>query len=106
MLGPAKMYFIIFGALTIVGGVIGYVKAGSMPSIIAGSITGILLIVAGFILPEHRVAGLVIALVVSLLLAGQFVPKFIRTGKAMPAGMMSILSVIGIVVAIVTWLKK
>jgi hypothetical protein len=43
---------------------------------------------------------------VSLLLAGQFVPKFIQTGKAMPAGMMSILSVIGIVVAIVSWIKK
>jgi uncharacterized membrane protein (UPF0136 family) len=106
MLGPAKIYFIIFGALTIVGGVIGYVRAGSTPSIIAGSITGILLLIAGFILPEHRVAGLLTALVVSLLLAGQFVPKFIRTGKAMPAGMMSILSVIGIIVAIVAWLKK
>ena len=106
MLGPAKIYFIIFCALTIVGGVIGYVKAGSAPSIIAGSITGVLLLIAGFILPEHRVAGLLTALVVSLLLAGQFVPKFIRTGKAMPAGMMSILSVIGIIVGIVAWLKK
>ena len=28
MIGPAKIYFIIFGLLTIVGGVIGYVKAG------------------------------------------------------------------------------
>jgi len=40
------------------------------------------------------------------LLAAQFVPKFIRTGKVMPAGLMSILSVIGIVVAVVAWLKK
>jgi uncharacterized membrane protein (UPF0136 family) len=106
MLGPTKIYFIIFGALTIVGGVIGYVKAGSTPSIIAGSITGILLLIAAFILPEHRVAGLATALIVSLLLAGQFVPKFIRTGKVMPAGMMSILSVIGIIVAITAWVKK
>jgi uncharacterized membrane protein (UPF0136 family) len=101
-----RLYFLIFGALTIVGGVIGYVKAGSVPSIIAGAITGILLLVAGYILPEHRAAGLVTAFVVSLLLAGQFVPKLIRTGKVMPAGLMSILSVIGIVVVIVAWLKK
>jgi uncharacterized membrane protein (UPF0136 family) len=106
MLGPAKIYFFIFGALTIVGGVIGYVKAGSVPSIIAGTITGVLLLVAGFILPEHRAAGLAIALITSLLLAGQFIPKFIRTGKAMPAGMMSILSAIGLIIAIVAWLKK
>src|ERR1700720_3509991 len=106
MLGPAKIYFIIFGALTIVGGVIGYVKAGSAPSIIAGAITGVLLLAAGFLLPEHRAAGLAIAFVTSLLLAAQFVPKFMRTGKAMPAGMMSILSVIGLIVAIVAWVKK
>src|SRR5207244_6794874 len=99
-----KLYFLIFGALTIVGGVIGYVKAGSTPSIIAGAITGVLLLVAAFILPEHRTAGLAMALIVSLLLATQFIPKFIRTGKAMPAGMMSILSAIGIIMAIVAWM--
>ena len=101
-----RLYFLIFGALTILGGVIGYVKAGSVPSIIAGAITGVLLLVAGALLPEHRAAGLAAAFIVSLLLAAQFVPKFIRTGKVMPAGLMSILSVIGIVVAVVAWLKK
>jgi uncharacterized membrane protein (UPF0136 family) len=100
------IYFLVFGALTIIGGVIGYVKAGSMASIIAGAITGVLLLVAGWILPNNRTIGLAIAFVVSLLLAAQFVPKLIRTGKVMPAGLMSILSVIGIVVAIAAWLKK
>lgn len=101
-----QLYFLIFGALTIVGGVIGYVKAGSVPSIIAGAITGVLLLVAGWILPGNRTVGLAMALIVSVLLAVQFVPKLIRTGKMMPAGLMSVLSVIGIVVAIVAWLKK
>jgi len=102
----AKLYFIIFGVLTIAGGIVGYVKAGSVASIIAGSITGVLLLVAAFLLPEHRAIGLASALILSLLLAGQFVPKFLRTGKVMPAGIMSILSVIGIVAAIVAWVKK
>jgi uncharacterized membrane protein (UPF0136 family) len=100
------IYFLIFGALTIIGGVIGYVKAGSLPSIIAGTITGVLLLIAGWILPANRTTGLVIGLIVSLLLAAQFVPKFIRTKSVMPAGLMSVLSVIGIVVVIVAWLKK
>jgi uncharacterized membrane protein (UPF0136 family) len=106
MLTPAKIYFIIFGVLTIAGGIVGYVKAGSLPSIIAGSITGILLVIAGSLLPEHRAIGLATALVISLLLAAQFIPKFIRTGKAMPAGMMSVLSAIGIIMALVAWMKK
>jgi len=105
-MGPAKIYFIVFGILTIAGGVVGYVKAGSLPSIIAGSITGVLLLVAAFLLPEHRAVGLATAFIVSLLLAAQFVPKFVRTGRVMPPGMMSVLSVIGIIAAIVAWAKK
>ena len=102
----AKIYFIVFGALTIVGGIVGYVKAGSVASIIAGSITGVLLLVAAFVLPEHHMVGLATACIVSLLLAAQFIPKFLRTGKVMPAGIMSLLSVIGIIVVIVAWVKK
>jgi len=102
----ARIYIIVFGALTIVGGIVGYLKAGSVASIIAGSITGILLLVAAFLLPEHRTIGLATALIVSLLLAAQFVPKFLRTGRVMPAGMMSILSAIGIIAVIVAWVKK
>ena len=105
-MAPVKIYFILFGILTIAGGVIGYVKAGSMPSIIAGTITGLLLLLAAFLFPDYRLVSLALGLVVSLLLAGQFIPKFIRTGKVMPAGMMSILSVIGIIMAILAWMKK
>jgi len=101
-----KVYFLIFGALTIIGGVIGYVKAASLPSLIAGSITGVLLLVAGALLPEYRAIGLATGLVISLLLAAQFIPKFFRTRKVMPAGLMSILSVIGIIVALFAWTQK
>src|SRR4030095_7512483 len=102
----ARIYFLVFGVLTIAGGVVGYVKGGSVPSIIAGSITGVLLLVAAFLLHEHRAIGLATAFIISLLLAAQFAPKFIRTGRVMPAGMMSILSVIGVIAAIIAWVKK
>ena len=106
MIGPAKIYFIIFGLLTIVGGVIGYVKAGSTASLVAGSISGIALLVAAFLLPGNPVLGLAIAGIVSILLAGRFIPAFMQTGTVMPAGLMSILSVIGVIMAIVAWIKK
>ncbi len=102
----AKIYFIVFGVLTILGGIVGYAKAGSVASIIAGSITGVLLLVAAFVLPEHRMVGLATALIVSLLLAAQFIPRFLQTGRVMPAGIMSVLSAIGVIVVIVAWVKK
>jgi hypothetical protein len=39
-------------------------------------------------------------------LAGKFLPAFIKTGQVMPAGLMSVLSVIGLIMAIVAWMKK
>jgi uncharacterized membrane protein (UPF0136 family) len=101
-----RLYFFIFGALTIAGGVMGYAKAGSAASIIAGSISGILLLIGAWLIPSNQVAGLALTLIVSLLLLIYFASKFMRTSAFMPAGLMSILSVIGLIVAIVAWLKK
>ena len=106
MIAAIKIYFVIFGILTIAGGIMGYVNKGSVASIIAGTVTGILLLVAAFLLPAHTAAALSIAGVISLLLAGQFVPKLISTGQVMPAGIMSVLSVLGIIAAIAAWFGK
>ena len=106
MIGPAKIYFIVFGLLTIVGGVIGYMNAGSTASLIAGSVSGIALLIAAFLLPGNPVLGLAIAGLISILLAGRFIPAFMQTGAVRPAGLMSILSVIGVIMAIVAWIKK
>jgi len=106
MLGPTKIYFIIFGLLTIAGGIMGYAKAGSTASLIAGSISGALLLVAAFLLSGSPVAGIVLGGVVSLLLIGYFLPKFLSTHAMMPAGMMSLLSLIGVVLAVLAWMRK
>ncbi|HSH40492.1 MAG TPA: TMEM14 family protein [Chthoniobacterales bacterium] len=106
MIGPAKIYFIIFGLLTIIGGVIGYASKGSMASIVAGSISGILLLVGAFVLPNNTTAGLAIAGIVSILLAGRFIPAFVKTGDFMPAGMMAFLSAIGVIVAIAAFMRR
>jgi uncharacterized membrane protein (UPF0136 family) len=103
---PTKIYFIVFGLLTIAGGVMGYVKAGSTASLIAGSISGVLLLVAAFLLPSQAVVGLAIGAIVSLLLAAQFLPAFFRTGKMIPTGLMSLLSILGIVFAVVAWMGR
>ena len=106
MIGPAKIYFIIFGLLTIIGGVIGYVSKGSMASIIAGSISGILLLVGAFLLGNNPTIGLAVVGIVSILLAGRFIPAFMKSGDFMPAGMMSILSAIGVVMAILAFVRR
>ena len=102
MIGITKDFLFVFGVLTIVGGVIGFVKAKSRASLIAGGISGVLLLVAGSLIGLHTLAGLILGLVVSLLLAGRFGPAFAKTKKPMPAGMMAVLSIIGLVLTILS----
>lgn len=99
----ARYFFLAFGLLTIIGGIMGYVKAQSMASLIAGGVLGALLIAAGVLL--HGVGtglliGKVLGLVVSLLLLGRFAPALVR-GKMMPAAYIVPLSAIGAVVSVV-----
>lgn len=107
MLELTKNYYFIFGALTILGGVIGFVKAGSRASLIAGGVSGALILVAAWLLLRGSVqAGLILGLVLSALLEMRFLPAFVKTKKPMPAGMMAVLSMIWTVLSVLALVKK
>jgi uncharacterized membrane protein (UPF0136 family) len=90
---------LIYGILIAAGGVMGYVKAQSMPSLIAGGISGIALVGAAVaIMKGAYSAGWWISLVVALLLLARFGIAEVKGGfKMMPGGIVIILSIIVIV---------
>jgi uncharacterized membrane protein (UPF0136 family) len=102
MLELTKYYYYLFGVLTIVGGVMGYVKAHSSISLITGGISGLLLIFAGVLLAGKTQPGLILGLLISLALGGWFIRGYVQKGAFMPAGLMSALSVIAIILTIIT----
>jgi uncharacterized membrane protein (UPF0136 family) len=104
MLELARFYFFVFGVLTIAGGVMGFVKAKSKPSLIAGGISGAALIVSGYLIGTgtNTRLGLFLGLIVSFALAGRFVGTFLKTKKVMPAGLMAALGIIGMIVSALT----
>jgi uncharacterized membrane protein (UPF0136 family) len=79
------------------------VRAKSIPSVIAGGISGGLLILAGLII--HSGAARWLALIVSLLLLAYFGPSYLRKRKAMPAIPMILLSAICIILTAVHWFR-
>ena len=97
MLESARIFLFIFGVVTVAGGILGFVKASSKPSLIAGGIAGALLLLAGWLAGTQGRVGYIVGLVVSLALAGRFVTAFGKTKKVMPAGVMAVLSVVGVV---------
>lgn len=105
MLELTRDFLFLFGVLTIAGGVMGFVKAQSRASLIAGGVSGVLLLVAGYLIGLHTMAGLILGLVVSLALAGRFVPAFLKTKKPMPGGLLSLLSVIGVILTVISLLS-
>jgi uncharacterized membrane protein (UPF0136 family) len=100
---PTQYYYIFFGIISVVGGALGYARAKSVASIIAGGISGGLLILAGLIVPNGLAYWL--AMIVSVLLLGYFGPAYLRKRKAMPAIPMILLSLVSIALTVAHWFK-
>jgi uncharacterized membrane protein (UPF0136 family) len=82
------------------------VKAKSRASLHAGGASGVLLWVASGLLGSgHAVGGAALGGVVSLALVGRFLPAFLKTKKAMPAGLVAALGVGGVLGACATALR-
>ncbi|QDS91949.1 Transmembrane proteins 14C [Roseimaritima multifibrata] len=95
----------IFGAFVVFGGVMGYVKAASRASLIAGSITGGLLLLSAFLISRGSTAGTILGLAVSLLLLSQFAPSLLKKFKVMPNLLMVVLGCITVGTLIFSFFK-
>lgn len=86
---------LIYGILVAIGGIMGYVKAQSMASLVAGVGAGLILAGAAFaMMRDAYQAGWWIALVVAILLLARFGNAAMKEFKMMPGGMVIILSIV------------
>jgi uncharacterized membrane protein (UPF0136 family) len=107
MIDVTKIFYLVFGILTIVGGVIGFVKAKSRASLIAGGTTGLLLVVSSILMMTGRIdIGLMLGLLVSVALAGQFIPKVMLNRAPIHSVIMAILSAASLIVTVIAFAKK
>ncbi len=100
LLIATPVFFYVFGGLTMVGGAMGFVKAKSKPSLIAGSIAGGLLLLAAWLMQTQGRSGVLLGLIVSVLLLARFGRSYAQTRKPMPAGLMALFGTIGIVLTV------
>lgn len=77
-----------YGLIAAIGGTIGFVKAGSVASLVAGGGSGVLLMICAALIGKKPKAGLIGALVLSLLLIGRFASAAVKGGASSVAVIM------------------
>ncbi len=93
-----RLFLCLFAALTLAGGVIGFAKAGSKASLIAGSIFAALLLASAWLMgTPNSLVGSILGALSSLVLAARFIPSYRKSRKVMPAGMMAGLSIASLI---------
>ncbi len=96
------IYYYCFAAVSFLGGLLGFVRAGSRASLIAGIVSAVLLVIAAVLVPSW--VAYVLALLVSLVLLIHFGRSYLAKRKPMPALPMIVLSVVSVVWTIAAWL--
>ena len=87
---------IVYGLLSGLGGIWGYIKSQSKPSLISGCLSGILLLIAAAMQIRGSSLGLLFSRIIILLLVAVFTIRLTKTGKFMPSGIMLIAGVIAL----------
>lgn len=85
---------LLYGLLVLVGGFIGHIQAGSTASLIMGGICGILLLLSSIGMFKNKLFPAYIAILLTLGLDGFFTYRFLLSFSFFPAGMMSLISLV------------
>lgn len=96
---------LVYGLLVAIGGIIGYTKAKSKVSLISGLVSGVALAIAAYITLNAPTSGLPLATLIAGLLLVIFGVRFSKTRLLMPAGLMTILSLVATIAFAFGWLQ-
>ena len=90
----STLYY-IYAALLLVGGILGFVRAKSVPSLAMGAVAALFSIFAALMMSTHHTRrGLALGIVISLVLGIFFFQRYQETKKPMPALLVLVVSII------------
>ncbi len=81
----AAYVYVVYGVIVLAGGIFGYVKAKSTPSLISGIVAAIVAIAAGVLFHHHPKVGVGLGALDSLALTIVFASRYATTKNPMPA---------------------
>ena len=90
----------VYGLIALAGGVMGYVNKGSKPSLIAGGVSGLALVVCGFGIWLGHIWAVVVALIIALLLAGRFASSLAKQSRTGAGITRTVIGTVGVIMVI------
>jgi len=96
----------ITGIITLFGGGIGYLTKGSVISLLMGLLFGIALLVCAYFTHKNRIPAQYMAMLLLGTLALVFAYRYLIAYRFMPAGLMLIVSVTGLILLLVNFKRK
>lgn len=100
------LFQLLFGLVTLIGGILDYVASDSLVSLIAGPIAGLVLISAGLRIQKGWRPGLYVALIMALTLIGYFGRSyFYDESTFFPAGLIAIMGIISLLLVVLIMLQ-
>jgi uncharacterized membrane protein (UPF0136 family) len=97
---PSLISTLIYGILVLLGGILGYAKAKSLPSLISGIVSGALLLFSALMQFQGIAFGKILAIITSSFLIIVFLARLIKTKKFMPAGLLVAVGIICLILMI------
>ncbi len=85
----AQVWTLVVGGLVAAGGAMGYAKARSVPSLVAGVTCGALYGLSTLWMEPYQIGGNLAAVVISIVLAVAMGRRFLASGKVMPGRCLS-----------------
>jgi uncharacterized membrane protein (UPF0136 family) len=73
---------VAYGLVSLIGGIIGFVSKGSVASIVAGGVSGGVLLLGAYLVPRKPKGALLLLLIVSIALAGRFISASAKSGAS------------------------
>ncbi len=99
-----SILYYVYAVLLVLGGILGFVRAKSVPSLGVGAVAALFSVFAGLMLTIHHPRrGLALGILVSLVLGVFFFQRYQETKKPMPALVVLGASVIVLLASVLRW---
>ena len=101
-----QIALLLYAVVIAAGGIMGYVSAQSMASLVNGLVAAVILLIGLAVSFKNPPAGFGLSAGVAIALAVFFAYRFFTTGKWMPGGITMILSAVAFVLMLLAALRK